>query len=174
MAVMGPSLRLRPLHWDDEGPVRAAQETMAAEGFEFAFDLADDTDWVSYMDECGRHRHGVGLPSDRVPSSYLVAVNGGSIVGRSSIRHQLDDRLLTVGGHIGYCVLPEFRRRGFATEILQQSLIVARALGIDHVLLTCNADNAASRAVIERCGGVLDPEWPQTGTAPPKCRYWIN
>lgn len=174
MAVMEWSLRLRPLRLDDEGSVRAAQQQMAAEDFEFAFGLADDTDWAGYIDQRKRAHHGIGLPPDRVPASYLVAVNGDGIVGRSSIRHQLNDKLLAVGGHIGYCVLPESRRRGIATEILRQSLIIARALGIDHALLTCDADNIASRTVIERCGGVLDPGWPQTDTAPPKLRYWIN
>jgi predicted acetyltransferase len=70
-------------------------------------------------------------------------------------------------------VLPPFRRRGVATEILRQSLIVARVFGVDRVLLTCDEDNVGSRTVIERCGGVLDPDWPRTDQTSPKLRYWI-
>lgn len=173
VAVTEPFLRLRPLRADDEGPVRAAQLTMANEEFEFAFDLADDTDWNTYVHEFGRRPYGLGLPPGRVPASYLVAVSADAIVGRSSIRHQLNDNLLAVGGHIGYCVLPQYRRQGLATEILRQSLIIARSLGIDRALLTCDADNTGSITVIECCGGVLDPDWPQTDTTPPKRRYWI-
>lgn len=168
------AIHLRPARWDDETQIRAVQRTMAAEDFEFAFDLTDDTEWADFLEDCTHRRHGSDLPAGRVPASYLVAVSGDTIVGRSSIRHQLNDNLLAVGGHIGYCVLPEFRRRGIATEILRQSLIVARAAGIDRALLTCDADNAGSRMVIERCGGVLDPDWPQTETTPPKRRYWIG
>ncbi len=62
------------------------------------------------------------------------------------------------------------RRRGYATEILRQSLIVARAFGVDAALLTCDDGNVASATVIERCGGVRDPDRPGE---PPFRRYWI-
>jgi predicted acetyltransferase len=52
-------------------------------------------------------------------------------------------------------VLPAYRRRGYATEILRQALIVGRSLGIDRVLVTCDDDNVGSVRVIESCGGNL-------------------
>ena len=61
-----------------------------------------------------------------VPSTFLVADVGGVIVGRTSIRHELNEFLAREGGHIGYGVLAEHRRRGYATEILRHSLVVAR------------------------------------------------
>ena len=64
------------------------------------------------------------------------------------------------GGHIGYAVRPAHRRRGYATEILRQSLIIARAVGVDRVLVTCDDTNVGSSAVIEACGGVLDDVVP--------------
>ncbi len=78
------------------------------------------------------------------------------------------------GGHIGYCVRPGFRRRGYATEILRQAVIVARSIGIDRVLVTCDDDNAASIAVIESNGGKLDGVRPATDQGPPHRRYWID
>jgi predicted acetyltransferase len=91
-----------------------------------------------------------------VPATFLVAVIGDQIVGRVSIRHELNDFLLNFGGHIGYGVRPAYRRRGYASEILRQALIITRAEGVDRVLVTCDEDNVASAKVIERHGGVLE------------------
>ena len=77
------------------------------------------------------------------------------------------------GGHIGYGVLPRHRRQGYATEILRQSLIIARAAGVDRVLVTCDEDNVGSRAVIESSGGVLDSIVTVDGKRP-VLRFWID
>jgi predicted acetyltransferase len=61
-----------------------------------------------------------------------------------------------------------------ATEILRQSLVIARANGIDRVLVTCNEDNAGSIAVIEACGGQLHPVIQTAPQGPRKRRYWID
>lgn len=171
---MTSALRLRPLRLEDEAAVHAGQAALRRDNFEFAFDLTADTDWPAYIAEHDRRQRGIGVPPDRVPASFLVATVDGVIVGRTSIRHQLNDQLLEFGGHIGYGVLPGARRRGYATEIMRQSLIVARAFGVDRVLVTCDDDNVGSSTVIERCGGVLDPDWPKTDEARPKRRYWID
>lgn len=108
-----------------------------------------------------------------MPTTFLVADVAGRIVGRVSIRHELNERLLVEGGHIGYAVLQEYRRRGYASEILRQSLVVARTLGVERVLITCDDDNVGSSAVIERCGGVLDSmSTADDGHA--VRRYWID
>jgi predicted acetyltransferase len=144
---------------------------MAAEGNVFGFALEPGVEWSAYLDMLDERRRGVNLSPDQVPATFLVADVGGVIVGRTQIRHHLNDFLEREGGHIGYCVLPDYRRRGYATEILRQSLTVIRALGVDRVLVSCDDDNAGSIAVIESCGGVLDSV---TSSTPPKRRYWID
>ena len=106
-------------------------------------------------------------------SVFLVADVGGEIVGRSSVRFRLNDWLAAYGGHIGYAVLPPHRGRGVATEILRQSLVVARAGGVDRCLLTCADANLASARVIESCGGVLESVGPDEDGSPMR-RYWID
>jgi predicted acetyltransferase len=51
---------------------------------------------------------------NQVSSTFLLAEVDGDIVGRVSIRHELNAYLPSVGGHIGYAVRPAYRRRGYA------------------------------------------------------------
>ena len=147
---------------------------MAAEGNVFGFALEPGVEWSAYLDMLDERRRGVNLSPDQVPATFLVAEVGRVIVGRAQIRHHLNDFLEREGGHIGYCVLPDYRRRGYATEILRQSLTVIRAIGVDRVLVCCDDDNAGSIAVIESCGGELDSVTSSGPSAPLTRRYWID
>lgn len=94
-------------------------------------------------------------------------------MGRISLRHVLNEFLAHEGGHIGFAVRPAYRRRGYAMAILRQVLVIARSLGIERVLLTCDRENLGSATVIQRCGGVL--ETVVDGQAGNRvCRYWID
>jgi len=94
-------------------------------------------------------------PAGYVPATTLWLTDGPEYLGRIAIRHRLTDRLRRAGGHIGYDVRPSARRRGYATAMLREALPVAHGLGITTAVLTCDLDNAVSRRVIERNGGVL-------------------
>ena len=80
-----------------------------------------------YLEVLAEQEKGVNLPPNHVPTTFLFAFVGPRIVGRVSIRHSLNAFLERVGGHIGYVVLQEFRRRGYATTILRLSVQIARA-----------------------------------------------
>lgn len=170
-----PELTLRPLRLDDEAAFIAAHEEMAGEGFTFGLGYEAGESFVGYVGAL-EAREGPNPPgrwSHWVRSSFLVAEVGGVIVGRSSIRFELNDFLAHEGGHIGYGVLAAHRRRGYATEILRQSILIAREEGVDRVLVTCDDDNTGSATVIERCGGVLDSV--VTGAEGNHVRrYWIG
>ncbi len=147
---------------------------MAEEGFTFGLGLEPGMAWDTYLKTLQEHRLGVSLPAGRVPATFLVADVAGQIVGRASIRHELNAFLALEGGHIGYCVLPGHRRRGHATEILRQSLVIARSNGVGRVLVTCSEDNTGSSTVIEACGGRLDSVVAIAGRRPRVRRYWID
>jgi predicted acetyltransferase len=102
-----------------------------------------------------------------VPVTHLWWVDGIEYLGRLSIRHTLTEALLQYGGHIGYAVRPSARRHGHATAMLQRALPVARRVGVDPALLTCDVGHAASRKVIEAAGGVFEDE--RDG----KLRFWV-
>jgi predicted acetyltransferase len=106
-------------------------------------------------------------PAGHVPSTTLWWMQDDIYLGRVAIRHRLTLHLLDAGGHIGYDVRPSARRRGHATALLRAALPVARGLGIQSALVTCDVTNIASRKVIETNGGTFED---QRGD---KLRFWV-
>jgi predicted acetyltransferase len=170
-----PPMLLRPMNISDEKQAKQAHEELAPDDFEFLF-VKQGEDWVAYLERVERERLGLDLPEGWVPSTFLVAEVEGQVVGRVSIRHDLNAHLAQVGGHIGYGVRPAFRRRGYATDIMRQSLGVAASVGLDRVLVTCDTDNVGSARVIESCGGVLENVLPGNdgSVGPGTRRYWVE
>jgi predicted acetyltransferase len=167
-------LRLRPPTVDDEAEVRAAHDAlMRSDRYPFCLFWRHGMSWTEYVDLLERYRRGEGLTDGMVPSTFLVAEVDGTIVGRASLRHRLSPSLERDGGHVGYGVLPAHRRRGHATTILQQSLVILRSLGVGDVLVTCDDGNVGSATVIERCGGKLDSVI-RLDSGSQNRRYWIH
>jgi predicted acetyltransferase len=166
-----PELRLRPLCDDDEPTAVAAHAELVADDFEFLLDYDPRRPWGEHVRMHRRWRCGLGLPPDRVPAAFLLAHTGPRVVGRVSIRFELNEFLATQGGHVGYAVRPGFRRRGYAGEILRQALVVAE--GVTRVLVTCDDDNPASAAVIVKNGGVEVEPWAD-GLGRRRRRFWID
>jgi predicted acetyltransferase len=171
---MGSTLELRLPRTSEEPEFLRAHHATSPDVPSFLHYYEEGMPFARYIEMLEQHARGEHLPSNHVPSTFLFAFDGSRIVGRVAIRHALNDFLLRVGGHIGYVVVPEFRRRGYATEMLRRSLAIAhRTLGIHRVLVTCDDDNVGSIRAIEKNGGVLENIVAGTDLDPPKRRYWI-
>ena len=124
--------------------------------------------WLTVLEEEGRPDAQPRFEG-WVPQTTLWWVDeDGEYIGRVAIRHRLTEPLRQFGGHIGYDVRASRRRQGHATAMLAASLPVARSLGIEQALVTCDHDNVGSRKVIEANGGV--PDMPNAV----KLRYWVG
>ncbi|WP_205326421.1 GNAT family N-acetyltransferase [Glycomyces sp. YM15] len=117
----------------------------------------DTEEWIGRVLDFER-RLTTDPPAAFVPSTTYWWTDRRAFLGRINLRHRLNESLSEIGGHIGYDVRPTARRQGHATAMLAAVLPRAAAIGIDKALVTCDAENTASRKVIEANGGVLEDE----------------
>lgn len=168
------SLVLREMQLGDENAFREASKIPSDSDVVFALGYKEELSLEDYLKNLDQLKKGINLPSHFVPSTLFFAFVDGKIVGRLSVRHALNESLAIVGGHVGYLTLSPFRKRGYATEMLKQSLPYCRSLGLKEILLTCDDDNWGSIRTIESNGGVLDKEQPRVIAGSKwKRRYWI-
>ncbi len=117
---------------------------------------------------------GIDLAPDRVAHSMLYGFLDGEIIGRVSIRHELNDNLRKRGGHIGFSVAKRFRGQGYATEMVRQALEFCKNKGMGSIMVTCTDDNVPSWKIIERFGGqLMDRIWDEKDNEMIR-RYWIG
>jgi len=111
---------------------------------------------------------------NRIPATVYLTVrkSDNKIVGNLQIRHKLNEKLLSYGGHIGDSIRPSERRKGYATEQIRLALKKCRELGIDNVLMDCNKTNIGSAKSIQNNGGILEKEVYVDNELVQK--YWIS
>jgi predicted acetyltransferase len=132
-------------------------------------------DFEAYVRRVDAWSRGENLPPGYVPGTTYWLVVAERVVGTLSLRHRINEVLEHEGGHIGYCIRPADRQKGYMTRFLHLGLEKARNLGLPRVLITCVRSNAASAAVIRRCGGVLEDERPsRLHPGELAQRYWIQ
>ena len=95
----------------------------------------------------------VRLASEAGCCTYRWIVDGGQVLGGIALRHE-SHKGVARAGHIGFGIRPSARRRGLAAWALGRMLAEAKVLGMDRVLVICEAGNIASAKTIESQGGV--------------------
>ena len=127
-------------------------------------------DWIEENERCAKWET---VPEGWVPASQFACVRDGRIVGMIQVRHELNDYLREYGGHIGYSVRPDERKKGYASLMLKEVLPYCRAIGLDRVLITCDADNEGSRKTILKNGGEYESTIHESDEGVDIERYWI-
>lgn len=116
------------------------------------------------------------LPEDRVLCTQFLTFrkSDNRLVGMINVRHTLNDYLAKFGGHIGDCIRPTERQKGYATEQKMICLEFCRNIGLDKVLITAKSENEYSIRSIIKCGGILENQLLDEENNQLYNRYWIT
>lgn len=106
------------------------------------------------------------LPQGFEPYSiYSITVNNHE-VGRLVLREG-NDQQRYYDGHIAYTIDEEYRGHGYA---YQACLLLKKIISKEHVLITCDPSNIASKKTIEKLGC----QYIETGMIPKKYQKFFH
>jgi len=166
------SLTLRPFELEDEEAAISAWRAFQQTSHGFLTLYEEGMPWPEYLAMLADHREGRNLPEGFTKYAMYAAVVEGEFVGRASVRFELNEKQAYQNGNVGYGVVEAHRRRGYATEILRQSLIILAKAGISPAMVTCWDHNIGSAQVIENTGGRLESMVPDEDGVLLR-RYWV-
>lgn len=122
-------------------------------GLAFLETCPDVKAYLTMMMDWHEHRN---LPDGIVGSSLYLEIVDGEVLGVIMLRHELNDFLERIGGHIGYSVAPTHRRKGIAKKMLTEIVKIAQQqYHMTTCLVSCAESNIASRQTIKACKGKL-------------------
>ena len=104
----------------------------------------------------------------------LIRKNDNKIIGTINVRWNLTEEMKQFGGNIGYGIRPTERRKGYNKINLYLGLIEAKKIGLDKVMLDCDAENLGSSKTMEALGGKLERTEIDPYDGILTSVYWIN
>lgn len=140
----------------------------------YSFTWKEGMTYSEMLNILKKESKGEDLLPNRVQHTMLYGFLNDEIIGRVSIRHELNENLKKRGGHIGYAVAPKYRKQGYATEMVEQALRFCKKIGLKEILITCSDTNTPSWKIIEHFGGELENKvWDEEEQETIR-RYWIK
>ena len=105
---------------------------------------------------------------------FLMREDDQKILGMIQVRHYFNEMLEKFGGHIGYSIRPDERKKGYGKIQLEMVLPFCKEIGLDKVLITCGIENIGSEKIIRGNGGEYENTVCDTSRDRYLKRFWIS
>ncbi|MGC6770278.1 GNAT family N-acetyltransferase [Enterococcus sp. LJL128] len=128
-------------------------------------------EWIETLVQLKEGAHDTLVPSD---TFLAVRKQDNQLIGMIDVRHYLNDYLKKYGGHIGYCIFPEERKKGYGKEMLALILDYCRTKSYEELLIICEESNLGSIAVIKANGGKLKEKYTDPDDGSENLRFFIS
>ncbi len=150
------------------------KDVKAAERDTYEHYVQGETDFEGYLSTYDDLSRGIGVEKGWAPtSSFWLIDEREEMIGAIRIRHHVNSTELEAAGHIGYEIRSDSQGRGYGKILLRLGLDQAKKMGLSEVLITCDADNGASKRLIESVGGVFLKELPDPDSGEPVLQYRV-
>ena len=132
------------------------------------FSFSKNFDFENFLKEIKKY---LNKDEVNVCTNTFFLIEKSDIIWIIDIRHHINHPILIESGwHIWYWIAPKFRRKWYATKILELWLIEAKKFWLEKVLITCSIDNIWSKKVILKNWWVferLTKDWKMN-------RFWVE
>ncbi|MBS4538446.1 GNAT family N-acetyltransferase [Clostridium sp. D2Q-11] len=130
-------------------------------------------EWLEFNQRCENKET---VPQNWVTCEQYIYVReaDNKIVGMIQFRHYFNEFLEKYGGHMGYSVRPDERRKGYAKMMLDNCLNICKLYGLEKVLVTCIQENDSSKRTILANGGIYESTIYCEPDDVYLERYWIH
>lgn len=91
-------------------------------GFTTNFPENDFEEFKRSLPQLVQYSKGIDLPKGHVPQTIYWMYVDGKPVAYGKLRHQLNEKLLMYGGHVGYIVRPTERGKGYGKLFLSEMI----------------------------------------------------
>lgn len=89
---------------------------------------AEGQSFEEFIKQYDDREKGANLPPGYVRETMFWLIDNDEFIGRVSVRHELNENLKQVGGHIGYYIRPSQRNKGYGKKILALGLQEAKKI----------------------------------------------
>ncbi len=121
-----------------------------------------------------REEYAKEIGSCQSKTFLFIRENDDKIIGVLNVRWNLPEEMRQFVGNIGYGIRPTERKKGYNKINLYLGLIEAKKIGLEKVMLSCDATNMGSLKTMQALGGVLEKTEVDPYDGILTSVYWID